>query len=347
MNNINYGIVYHTDYNKYDLGLSHPLIGNKPQKTIAFLKEKKLIEKLKLFTPEKATEEDLLRVHDLKYIERIKELSKEGGMLSFDTPAPAGIFEAASLAAGGTILAGEKLFHNFQCMVNPLAGFHHAGKSDSSGFCFLNDIAIVIEHLRNKYNIKRFQIVDLDVHHGNGTQDFYYNDPTVMNISFHQDGRTLYPGTGAIDKIGGEDAKGFTVNLPLPPGTGSVGYLKAFNEIIPPLVKEFNPELIIYQSGVDTHHSDPLADLCLTYQVYYHIARKMIDLSINSCNKLLVLMGGGYNSSACIKSYYNIVCGLLKKKEYIKEDEIPDNKIDDVNKLISELKNLLHPYWKI
>ena len=342
-----YGIVYHEDFNKYDLGMGHPLIGDKPRKTMALLKEKKLLQEMELFTPEKATEEDLLRVHTQKYVDRVKELSKEGGMLSIDTPALPGIYETARIATGGTILAGEKLFNGFQCMINPLAGFHHAGRNDSSGFCFFNDIAIVIEYLRIKHNIKRFQIIDLDVHHGNGTQEIYYNDPTVMNISFHQDGRTLYPGTGEINDIGGKNAEGYTTNMPFPPETGSEGYYKAFSEIIPPLVKQFKPEIIIYQSGVDTHHSDPLADLNITYQTYYHIAKKIMELSASSCNKLLVLMGGGYNGPASVNSYYNIISGLLGKKDYIKEGEISDDKVEEVNLLISELKKKLRLYWNI
>ena len=184
-------------------------------------------------------------------------------------------------------------------------------------------------------------------HHGNGTQEIYYDDKTVLNISFHQDGRTLYPGTGFINEIGGDNAKGFTINLPLPPRTKGNSYFDAFKEIIPPLAKQFNPEIIIYQAGVDTHHSDPLADLLLTYQTYYHLAKEMIKLSNNTCKKLLVLLGGGYNSSACIIAYYNVICGLLDKKDYIKEEEIPDNKAEVVKNLVSELKKILADYWDI
>jgi len=339
------GIVYHEDFNKYDLGVEHPLVGDKPAKTIDLLKEKGVLKDLKVFTPKQASEEDLLRVHTKDYVNKVKELSRTGGMLSLDTPAPVGIFEIASLAAGATILAGEKLFDGFQCMVNPLAGFHHACKSSSSGFCFFNDIAIVIEHLRLKYRLKHFMVVDVDVHHANGTQEIYYFDPTVLKVSFHQDGRTLYPGTGSIEKIGGEKGEGFTVNLPLPPGTGNRSYLKAFNDIIPKLFDQFNPEIIIYQSGVDTHHDDPLADIFLTYQAYYHMAKKMRELSVAGCDRLLVLLGGGYNSSGSVQSYYNVMCGLLGKKDYIKEDEIPDPREREVNSLVSELKGLLSPYW--
>ena len=342
-----YGIVYHEDYNKYDLGVGHPLIGDKPRKTMDFLKEKRIIKELELFIPKKATEEDLLRVHTKNYVDLIKKLSKKGGMLAIDTPAPIGIYEYARLSAGGTLLGGEKLFNGFNCMVNPLAGFHHASRNVSSGFCFFNDIAIVIEYLREKYKLKKFLVVDVDVHHGNGTQEIYYDDNTVLIISFHQDGRTLYPGTGFIDEIGGDNAKGFTVNLPLPPGTTGNVYFDAFKEIVPPITKQFNPEVIIYQAGVDTHHSDPLADLILYYQTYYFLAKQMIELSNDTCKKLLVLLGGGYNSLACSMSYYNVICGLLCKDDYLKEKEATDYKSEQVKNLVNELKKVLADYWKI
>jgi len=340
-----YAIVYHEDYNKYNLGLKHPLIGDKPKKTIEYFKEKDIIKDIKIFKPKKATDKDILKVHDSSYLEQIKYLSKTGGMLSSDTPAPKGIYEIALIPTGGTILAGEKLFNKFKCTVNPLAGFHHASRSYSSGFCYFNDIAIVIEHLREKYKLKRFQIVDLDVHHANGTQEIYFSDPSVLKISFHQDGRTIYPGTGAIDKIGRDKGEGYNVNLPLPPKTGSESYLYAFEEIIPPLVKNFKPEIIIYQSGVDTHHSDPLADLNIVHQTFYQLGKKMIELSDTSCKKLLVLFGGGYNSHSSVESYYNIMSGLLNKKDFIKETEIKDFCYHKVKKNVEELKINLSSFW--
>lgn len=340
-------VVYHEDYNKYDLGVDHPLIGDKPKNTMTFLKDKSILSDFQVFTPKKASEADLLTVHDPIYVEHIKRLSQTGGWLSEDTPAPKGIFEIASLAAGGSMCAGEKLFEGFDVAVNPLGGFHHASKAHSSGFCFFNDIAITIEYLRQKHRLKRIMIIDLDVHHGNGTQDIYIDDKTVLNLSFHQDGRTLYPGTGSVETIGREDAAGYTVNLPLPPGTGGASYLRAFQEIVPPITTQFKPDLILYQSGVDSHHADPLADLNLTYQTYYHLAKHIAGLSQETCKKLLVLLGGGYNSSACIKSYYNIFCGLLGKQEYLEEEDIPDADPEGVNVLVSRLKHGLREYWDI
>jgi len=340
-------IVYHEDYNKYDLGVDHPLIGDKPRKTIEFFKEKSILNEITVFTPKMATEEDLLRVHLPGFVNRVKGLSQTGGMLALDTPAPKGIYEHARLATGGTILAGKKLFEGFQCTVNPLAGFHHASRGLSSGFCFFNDVAIVIEYLRDKFGLERFLIIDLDVHHANGTQEIYYDDPTVLNISFHQDGRTLYPGTGAIEKIGRNSGEGYTVNLPLPPGTESTSYLQAFDACIPTLTRQFNPEIIIYQSGVDTHHSDPLANLSLTYQIYYHLARRLAKLARSTCDKVLVLFGGGYNSSASVRSYYNIMCGLLGRKEYFQEPARVDRNTEEVMQVVAELKQLLTAHWDL
>jgi acetoin utilization protein AcuC len=277
----------------------------------------------------------------------VKQLSTTGGWLSEDTPAPKGIFDIACLATGGSMCAGEKLFEGYDIAVNPLGGFHHASKTHSSGFCFFNDIAITIEYLREKHKIKRFMIIDLDVHHGNGTQDIYFDDKTVLNLSFHQDGRTLYPGTGGVETLGREDAAGYTVNLPFPPGTGGESYLKAFLDIVPPITKQFKPEIILYQSGVDSHHADPLADLNLTYQTYYHLAQHVSQLSKETCKKLLVLLGGGYNNAACIHSYYNIICGLLGKQDYLEEEDIPDTNPTEVQNVINDLKQYLSEYWNL
>ena len=341
-----YAVIYHEDFNKYDLGIAHPLVGDKPRNTMTYLKEQSILSEFQIFTPKKATEADILKVHDSAYLKHVKKLSQTGGWLSGDTPTPKGIFEIACLATGGSIHAGEKLFEGFRIAVNPLAGFHHASKGHSSGFCFFNDIAITIEYLREKEKLKRFMIIDLDVHHGNGTQDIYYDDKTVLNLSFHQDGRTLYPGTGSVETIGREDAAGYTINLPLPPGTGGKSYIKAFQEIVPLITRLYKPNIILFQCGVDTHHSDPLADLNLTYQTYYYLAKQVAILSQETCQKLLVLLGGGYNSIACVKSYYNIFCGLIGKQDFLKEAEIPDTSPVAVHHVVSQLKRALGEYWE-
>jgi acetoin utilization protein AcuC len=340
------GIVYHSDYDKYDLGVGHPLIGNKPKRTMDMLRRTEMISSFTEFSPKLAEKNDILKAHSASYVEKIETLSITGGRLTFDTPAPKGIYTYARRATGGTLICGSKLFENYSIMVNPLGGFHHASMNHSSGFCFFNDIAVVIEYLRSYYQLKKFFIIDLDVHHGNGTMDIYYKDPTVLNLSFHQDGETLYPGTGSIKKIGAGKGEGFTVNLPLPPHTGSDAFLSAFDCIIPPLIHQFKPEIIIYQAGVDTHHTDPLADLQLSVQTYYRLAKAIHKLSQRYSQKLLVLLGGGYNSDACISAYENIFHGLLFHEDHLTEnDSWQANNHDIVDNRILELQKVLKPYW--
>lgn len=338
---------YHERYNEYDLGQDHPLIGDKPRKTLEFLKNSNLWKYIEVVEPRPCSEEDLQRVHTREYIERVKFLSRIGGYLSIDTPAPKGIFEIACLACGGSKEGGEILFRGSELAINPLGGFHHASRDKSSGFCFFNDIAVSIEFLREKYNLKKIAVIDLDVHHANGTQDIYYRDPGVLLISFHQDGRTLYPGTGFSEEVGEGEGEGFTINLPFVPGAGNQSYIEAFDEIVPDIVSQFKPEVIIYQSGVDTHHRDPLANIFLTYPAYFSLAKRIKELSDKICKKLLVLMGGGYNSEASIKCYYNIVCGLTGLEEFIGEEEIPDTKIEVTRERVKKLKRILSRYWDI
>ncbi len=341
------GIVYHEIFNKYDLGADHPLIGERPRLAMELFKERGILREFSVMPPLPAEEEHLLLVHGREYVDRVKKLSVTGGMLAIDTPAPPGIYDYARWAVGGSMYAGRKLFEGYDLMLNPLGGFHHASRNSSSGFCFFNDIAVTIEYLRNLYDLNRIVIIDLDVHHANGTEEIYSSDPGVLNLSFHQDGRTLYPGTGDLEFIGVGEGMGYTVNLPLPPGTGGEAYLYAVKEIIPPLVREFKPQLIIYQAGVDTHHLDPLADLKLSYQTYYSLGRIIGDVS-STCNKLLVLFGGGYNSTASVKSSYNIVCGLMGYNDYFtEEDRFSMVNIDTVKSLVSRLKEILSSYWTL
>ncbi|HID26121.1 MAG TPA: hypothetical protein EYP23_06660 [Thermoplasmata archaeon] len=196
-------------------------------------------------------------------------------------------------------------------------------------------------------DVERVAVIDLDVHHANGTQEIYYNDSSVLLISFHQDGRTLYPGTGFIDEVGEDDGEGFTINLPFPPAAGDKSYRYAFLEIVPTVVKHFSPQLIIYQSGVDTHHSDPLASIFLTYPTYYFFAEQIKKLSEECCRKLLVLFGGGYNTESSVRSYYNIMCGLIGRKDVIREEPVEDTRFNAVKETVGNLKQILQGYWRI
>lgn len=342
-------IAYHENYCKYNLGKEHPFLSLKPMKTIEFLTAKNLLgTKLTLLTPKSVNNEDLLRVHTKEFVEHVRKLSEKGGMLAFDTPAPRGIFEIAKLACGGTkLIADEIAQKKFWCGINTLGGLHHAGKNSASGFCFFNDIGIAIEFLRAKHNLKKFLVVDTDVHHGNGTQEIYYEDNSVLHISLHQDGRTLYPGTGFIEEIGTGKGEGYTINIPLLPGTGNKAYLYAFDYIIPKLANQFKPDIILWQSGVDTYRHDPLANLNLTLDTYYLLGQRMKAIAENTCNKLVVCLGGGYHEEGCVKGYYNIISGLLGNNDFIKEKEFDDGKIAETRNIIERLIKEISGFWDL
>lgn len=334
-------VAYHEKYSEYDLGEGHPFLKDKPKETLKFLKEKGI--ELKILTPEIVEEEIILKVHSKKYLERVKKLSKDGGFLSLDTPVKKGIYDIARLSVGGTILISEEE-DNYG--VNLLGGFHHAGKNHSSGFCFLNDIAIAIEFLKERNKAKKFLVIDTDVHHGNGTQEIFYDRNDILKISIHQDGRTLYPGTGFINEIGEGIGRGYNINIPLPPLTCTKEYIFAFEEIVPKIAEQFSPEIIFWQSGVDTHHSDPLANLQLTLDAYYILGKKVKEITEKTAKKLVICLGGGYNPKICAKAYYNIISPFVNGGEE-KEEEINGWNFNEIRQIVKRVKKELEEYWDL
>lgn len=206
------------------------------------------------------------------------------------------VTDAHRVSAGGAIAAAEAVMKGEVkrafALVRPPG--HHAMElvHGIRGFCTINTEAIMVAHMRKKYGIKKVAIVDTDVHHGDGSQDIFYHDPDTLYISFHQDGRTLYPGTGFMDEFGGPQAVGANVNIPLPPGTGDAGILKVMQEVVLPMLDDFKPEIIINSAGQDNHFSDPLANMQVTAQGYAQIA----DL----LQAHIAVLEGGYSVQAAL-----------------------------------------------
>jgi acetoin utilization protein AcuC len=294
------GFVYSEDFMKYDFGPTHPLRPVRLKLTYDLLKETNVLgnSSVSIYLPRQATEEELLTVHTKEYIEEVKSFSKTGvGYLdSGDTPAFKGIHEATSLAVGGSIVAADLVMKGMALHAfNPAGGLHHAGISHAAGFCVYNDIGVAVRHLQREYGLKKIAIVDLDVHHGDGTQEIFYSDNNVLTLDLHEDGRFLYPGSGFIEEMGEGKALGSKVNIPLPPLTNRDCYLHAFDEIVPPILRAFKPEVIVNQFGVDTHFDDPLAHLSLTMDTYGDLATRMHSLAHEICGgKYIVFGGGGY-----------------------------------------------------
>jgi acetoin utilization protein AcuC len=349
------GIAYDEKYVQYDLGPGHPFRGDRFINAVQFFKEQSLLRlpQVTILKPRPLSKEDLLRVHDEGYVDLIFRLAKENRPYDIETPVSPEILEAALLIAGGAVIVGEAIAEkNINRGVALGCGLHHAGRNYGGGFCLFNDIAVLIETLREKYGFKRFMVLDYDVHFGNGTSDIYYSDPSVLFISLHQDPRTLYPGTGFVDQIGQGKGLGYNVNVPLPPGTGDETYLYALKEVFVPLAYEFKPEIIIGNGGSDSHFADSLGNLMLTVKGFFELSSLVVGVAERVCaGKVALLIGSGYNPEVLPPCWYALTAGVAgldsikvaEKYEVPKEQEYCRRIVDAT---LTELKHLLKDYWK-
>ena len=347
-------MTFHEKFRQYDLGEGHPFRGDRFANAMKFFEGKDLfnLPEIILVEPSPAPKEELLRIHEEDYVDLIYRLARENKPYDVETPVSPEILEAALLIVGGAIRCGKAVFSGEARRALSLGGgYHHAGRSYGGGFCIFNDIAVLVEHLRANYDVKRFLILDYDVHFGNGTSDIYYRDPTALYISLHQDPRTIYPGTGFVWQIGEEAGEGYNVNVPLPPRTGDSTYLYALNEIFVPLAEEFKPEVIIANGGSDPHFADMLGDLNLTVEGFFNISSLIREVADKVCGGKLVLMpGSGYNPKVLPPCWYALIAGAVGLKEINVEDPSPPPQEPPqcrrtVQKTIDELKRLLRRHW--
>lgn len=347
-------MTFHEKFRQYDLGEEHPFRGDRFANAMKFFESQGLfsISEIALVEPQPASREDLLRVHDVNYVDLIFRLAQERKPYDIETPASPEILEATLLIAGGAIECGKAVLGGkAKHAVSIGSGYHHAGKNYGGGFCLFNDIAVLVEYLRANYGVKRFLVLDYDVHFGNGTSDIYYQDPSVLFISLHQDPRTLYPGTGFTWQIGEGKGEGYNVNVPLPPGTGNSTYLYALNEVFVPLADEFKPEIIIANGGSDSHFADVLGNLNLTVKGFFDLARLVRKIADEVCDGKLVLMpGSGYNPKVLPLCWYALVAGVVGLKEINVKDPYeppkePPQCRKTVEKTLDELKRLLRRHW--
>ncbi|MFN8482071.1 MAG: acetoin utilization protein AcuC [Anaerolineae bacterium] len=255
-------------------------------------------ERVRVIRPEPATDAELLLAHTIEYVARVRAADEAGvgNLDGQDTPAWQGMYRRATTAVGGTLLAARltmagDITHAF----NPAGGLHHAQLDRASGFCVFNDIVVAVRALQREFGLTRIAVVDVDGHHGDGTQALLYDEP-LLTISLHQyDGR-FYPGTGRVEEIGRGAGRGYSVNVPLPRRVGDATYLAAFDAVVPPLLRAYRPEFILVQFGTDAHMGDPLVGLSLTTRAYAGLARRLHALGHElSRGRLLFLGGGGYN----------------------------------------------------
>jgi acetoin utilization deacetylase AcuC-like enzyme len=255
-------------------------------------------ERVKALSPRDASDDELGRVHDPRYVEELSAISGRRGYLDADTFYSPASHAAAVRAAGGcvemvdTVLRGDAAYG--VALVRPPG--HHARPGTAMGFCLLNNIAVAAAHARAR-GCERVAIVDWDVHHGNGTQEMFYTDPSVLYVSLHQ--WPLYPGTGARGEVGSGDGVGATVNVPLSPGAGDAAYVAAMDRIVAPAVAEFAPDLLLISAGYDAHESDPLAAMRLTAWGYAEMTRRLMAAMPDGFGgKLALVLEGGYDLDA-------------------------------------------------
>jgi acetoin utilization protein AcuC len=282
----------------YDLGPEHPLTPRRFGPGIDLLRAVGAAPGL---APEPASDDELEWCHEARYIETVRRFSKqpfagyEAGIGPGDTPAFAGMHEAAAAVAGGSIRAMEAILAgDAEHAFHPAGGLHHAMPGRASGFCVYDDPALAIARARR--DGLRVLYVDLDVHHGDGVQAMHWNDPGVVTFSIHETGAALFPGTGFIDEIGGPDALGTKVNVPLEPWTGERGWLAAVERALPELAAAFRPEVVVSQHGADSHAFDPLAHLRVTTTAMGAAARLIDGLAHEwAGGRWLATGGGGYD----------------------------------------------------
>jgi len=334
-------VVWDDTLAKYDFGAGHPLAPIRVQLAMMLATDLGLLnlDNVEIVLPDQIDDELLLTVHDPDFVAAVQAASRDAsdvniarGLGTADVPTFAGMHEAARAVCGAT-LAATRAVHEGRSLhaINLAGGLHHSMPGAASGFCVYNDIAVSIQYLLDN-GVERVAYVDVDVHHGDGVQAAFWDDPRVLTISLHESGRSLFPGTGYPTEIGGPDALGFAVNVALPPGTGDNDWLRAFHGVVPPLLENFAPEILFTQQGCDSHAEDPLAHLELsvdgqreTYGILHDLAHTYAG------GRWIAVGGGGYSWVDVVPRAWSHLMGYVVGAPVDPETRLPDQWRDMVS----------------
>jgi acetoin utilization deacetylase AcuC-like enzyme len=333
-------IVYHQKFLDHYQDAYHP---ESPERLIAInTKLEEVGHYRNVLTPKSAQEKDLEKIHTAEHIEFIKSVGE--GRIDMDTKSHEETFDIAMLACGGAILAAETSYSKkkpVMALLRPPG--HHAGPDYCGGFCYFNNIALAAEHLRKK--VDKVAIVDIDVHHGNGTSDIFCERSDVLYISTHQWG--IFPGTGPINYIGERSGEHYTINIPLTSRCGDTTFENAFDRVIEPVLSQFEPKALLVSIGGDAHYMDPLANLTLSSTAYVSLAQRLMNLA-NKFTKgqIAFYLEGGYHTGALAE----VIAGIVGK---FKEDTIQFafSNVYDMDTLgkeiIDRVVEIHGAYWKL
>ncbi len=300
----------------YDFGSEHPFGAVRARLAHALMEEIGLLgsSDVMMLPVDYATREDLLLFHTRELIDFVQNACVRGyGFLDGgDTPAVEGGMEAAEAVVGSSWRVTEAVAKGqARHGMTIVGGLHHGHPSRVSGFCIFNDLAINILKLRRDFGFQRIAYVDMDAHHGDGVVYGFYDDPDVLAIDFHEDGRYLFPGTGEMHETGRGAAYGTKFNLPMPPYSSDQSFIHLFDELVPPLLRRFQPDFIMFVTGVDAHGGDPLSDMNYSGASYVHAARSLSNLADELCDGRLVAYGaGGYNPATCAVRWTEVAATL-------------------------------------
>ncbi len=290
---------------RYRLGDEHPLQPERVRLAMELIRERGLADEAETAGPRPATDAELRLCHTPGYVDIVRMLSDpfmadavgrsalyEAGFGTEDNPVIEDMHDAAALVVGASLVAAEAVheaaaLHAF----SPAGGLHHAHSSRASGFCVYNDVAVAAAWLRDRGH--RVAVVDVDAHHGDGTETIFYSDPEVLTISLHESGRYLFPGSGSPDETGTGQGRGAAANLPLMPYTWDEPWLAAFEAVVPPLLRAFRPTVLVTQDGCDTHALDPLTHMECSTAIWPHVGRRFHELAHELCGGRWVALGGG------------------------------------------------------
>lgn len=339
------GIVLDKLFVDHDNGMGHPESQERILAIVDMLNFTKLIDEVVKIAPRDAAKEEITLVHTPEHYDKMASTSgKPKVFLDADTSTCPVTFDAAVRASGGMISAIDSVLSGEVDRAVPLVRppGHHAEAERAMGFCIFNHVAVGAAYLTRVKGLKRVLVVDWDVHHGNGTQHIFTNDPSVLYFSVHQ--HPFYPGTGGLSEKGEGDGEGYNVNVPLPPGMGDNEYLKIFSEILGPIIDQYKPEFILVSAGYDTFFDDPLGGMKVTPEGFAKQARFLTDCADKYSNgNIVFILEGGYNLDGLWICHKEVIEELLdiKHSDYRVIEDTPQ-----VDSIIESVKKEYSEYWK-
>lgn len=282
--------------------------------------------------PAVANDAVIATVHDQAFIDQVRKVSldpsivaEDFGLGTDDDPVFAGMHEAAARIVGGSVIAADAIMDESTVRaVNFAGGMHHAARGKASGFCIYNDAAVAIHRMLER-GAQRVVYIDVDAHHGDGTESIFWDDERVLTISIHESGLSLFPGTGFANEIGGSKAEGSAVNVALPAMTSDAGWMRAFHAVVPQLVRAFKPEVIVSQHGCDAHRDDDMTNLKLSVDAQRQVALDISQLADELCEgRWLATGGGGYNVTAVVPRTWTHLTAIVAGKPVPLRTYVPE-----------------------